>query len=74
VVAFVTFYKGQKKIYETAPIQVATASEPRLQTLPMQFTVPRTSLEPGEYACQVTVLDPEGQKTAFWQDNVMIVQ
>jgi VWFA-related protein len=73
VVAFVTFFKGQTKAYETAPIQVDTPMEPRLKTLPIRFTVPLASLEPGEYACQVTVLDPQGQKTAFWQDNVMIV-
>jgi hypothetical protein len=74
VVAFVTFFKGQTKAYETAPIQVDTPMEPKLKTMALRFTVPLTSLEPGEYACQVTVLDPEGQKTAFWQDNIMIVQ
>jgi VWFA-related protein len=74
VVAFVTFYKGQTKVFETMPIQVATPSEPKLKTMPIRFTVPLTSLEPGQYDCQVTVLDPEGQKTAFWQDKVMIIQ
>ena len=74
VVAFVTFYKGQIKAFETMPIQVATATEQELKTLPLRFTVPLGSLEPGQYDCQVTVLDPEGQKTAFWQDKVMIIQ
>jgi VWFA-related protein len=74
VVAFVTFYKGQTKAFETAPIQVATATNPRLKTLPLRFTVPLGSLEPGQYDCQITVLDPEGQKTAFWKDKVQIVQ
>jgi VWFA-related protein len=74
VVAFVTFYKGQTKAFETAPIQVGTTTNPRLKTMPLRFTVPLASLEPGQYDCQVTVLDPEGQKTAFWQDKVQIVQ
>ena len=75
VVAFVTFFKGQTKVFETAPIQVSTAVEPlKLKTLPIRFTVPLTSLEPGQYDCQVTVLDPEGQKTAFWQDKVMVIE
>ncbi len=74
VVAFVTFFKGQTKVYETAPIEVTTPSEPKLKTLPLRFTVPLGSLEPGQYDCQITVLDPEGQKTAFWQDKVQIIQ
>ena len=30
-------------------------------------------LPPGEYLCQVTVLDPTGQKGAFWRAPVMLV-
>ena len=30
-------------------------------------------LQPGEYNCQVTVLDTNGQKAAFWQAPVMLV-
>jgi hypothetical protein len=75
LVAFVTFYKGQTKAFETMPIQVATPVEPvKLKTLPLRFTVPLSGLEAGQqYDCQVTVLDPEGQKAAFWQAPVMIV-
>ena len=71
---FCHVFQRPNKVYETMPIQVATPTEPRLKTLPLRFTVPLGSLEPGQYDCQVTVLDPEGQKTAFWQDKVQIVQ
>ena len=30
-------------------------------------------LAPGRYDCQVTVVDPTGQKAAFWQAPVAIV-
>ena len=30
-------------------------------------------LPPGEYTCQVTVLDPTSQKAAFWQAPVMLI-
>jgi hypothetical protein len=73
VVAFVTFYKGQTKAYETMPIEVATPSETKLKTMPLRFTVPLSSLEVGQqYDVQVTVLDPEGNKAAFWQAPVAI--
>ena len=31
-------------------------------------------LPPGEYLCQVTVIDPSGEKAAFWQSQVMLMQ
>ena len=39
----------------------------RLRTVPMKFQVALGKLQPGRYNCQVTVLDPTGQKAAFWQ-------
>ena len=73
LVAFVTFYKGQTKAFETAPIQVSSASEPRLKTMPLRFTVPLGSLEPGQYDCQVTVLDPTAAKSTFWRAPIKVV-
>ncbi len=74
VVGFVTFYKGQEKVFETAPMQIADAMPNRLKTMPIRFTVPLDKLATGEYNCQVTVLDPTGQKAAFWSAPVMVVQ
>jgi VWFA-related protein len=73
VVAFVGFYRGQKKIFETPPIEVKDALDNRLKTMPLQFSIALNRLPPGEYDCQVTVLDPASQKAAFWQAPVMIV-
>ena len=53
---------------------VNEAVNSRLQTVPLMFTFPLEKLDPGEYNCQVTVLDPEGQKAAFWQAPVMLIQ
>jgi len=30
-------------------------------------------LPPGGYDCQVTVLDPTGQKAAFWQAPIVLI-
>jgi hypothetical protein len=35
--------------------------------------VPLDRLEPGNYDCQVTVLDPEGEKAAFWQAPMVVL-
>jgi len=73
VVGIVSFYKGSEKVYETAPIQIAETLPQTLKALPIRFTVPLDKLANGEYNCQVTVLDPTGQKAAFWSAPVMVV-
>jgi hypothetical protein len=73
LVAFVTFYKGQTKAFETAPLAVTEGLNNRLKTVPLQFSFALAKLPPGEYNCQVTVLDPEGQKAAFWSSPVMLI-
>ncbi|HUI77470.1 MAG TPA: VWA domain-containing protein [Bryobacteraceae bacterium] len=73
LVAFVSFYRGQTKAFETAPLQVAEALNNRLRTMPLKFSLPLEKLPPGEYTCQVTVLNPADQKAAFWQAPIMVV-
>ncbi|HEX4230128.1 MAG TPA: VWA domain-containing protein [Bryobacteraceae bacterium] len=74
LVAFVSFYRAQNKAFETQPIKVSNGLDNRLKTTPLQFNIALNSLSPGKYDCQVTVLDPTGQKAAFWQAPVMVVQ
>jgi len=73
LVAFVTFYRGQTKAFETTPLQVVDGLDPKSKALPLKFSLSLSKLPAGEYNCQVTVLDPMGQKVAFWQSPVMLV-
>lgn len=73
VLAFVTFYRGSEKAFETRPLRVTEAQANRLKTMPIRFSFPLEALEPGEYLCQVTVLEPSAKKAAFWQTPVMLV-
>ena len=68
-----SFYQRQTKVYETQPMEVSPNPNTRLQIAPMNFTVDLSSLAPGKYDVQVTVLDPNGQKGAFWQAQIMLV-
>ena len=74
LVAFVTFYKGKAKAFETAPLPVTEGMDPKSKAVPLRFSLSLEKLTPGEYDCQVTVLDPTGQKAAFWQAPIMLVQ
>ena len=73
LIAFVSFYRAQTKALETRPIGVTGGLNNRLKTMPISFSIALSELPPGEYDCQVTVLDPAGQKGTFWQAPVKLV-
>jgi VWFA-related protein len=73
LVAFVTFYRGQVKAFETPPLLVTEALNNRLKTMPLKFSLSLGNLLPGPYNCQVTIADPSGQKAAFWQAPVVLI-
>ena len=73
LLAFVTFYRGQAKAFETPPLGVSEGLGNRLKTVPIKLSVDLNQLAPGRYNCQVTVLDPKARKAAFWQAPVVLV-
>jgi hypothetical protein len=73
LVAFVTFYHGQTKAFETPPLAVTEGLDPKSKALPLGFSLTLNKLPPGRYDCQVSVVDPAGRKAAFWQAPVMLV-
>ena len=42
--------------------------------MPLKFSFPLIKLDEGEYLCQVTVLDPNAKKAAYWQAPVMLIR
>jgi VWFA-related protein len=73
LVAFVSFYQGQTKVFETQPMAVTPPATNRLGTVPLSFSIGLSQLPPGEYDCQVTVLDPTETKGTFWQSQIKVV-
>ncbi len=73
LVAFVTFYRGQAKAFETPPLPVTEGSNARLKTVPLGFSLSLDKLPAGRYNCQVTVLNPSAGKAAFWQAPILLV-
>ncbi len=74
LVAFVSFYHGQTKTFETQPMKLTGGVTNRLNMMPLNFTISLKEIPAGEYDCQITVLDPTGQKTAFWRAPIMVVR
>ena len=73
LVASVSFYRGKSKAFETAPLQVTEGLNAKSKAVPLRFSVPLAKLQPGKYDCQVSVLDPTGQKFNFWRAPVMVL-
>ena len=74
VVAYVSLYRGAKKVLETSPVRVNQSLDNKLKTqMPVQFSVPLKDLAAEEYECQVTVLDPVSQKAAFWRAPIVVI-
>lgn len=74
IVSVVTFYSGVAKAFETPLIVVTNGLSSQLNIVPLKFRISLDKLSLGEYTCQVTVLNPSGQKATFWQTPIMIVQ
>jgi hypothetical protein len=74
LVAFVALYRGTAKVFETQPMAVTAGLDPKTKAVPLRFVLSLASLAPGQYDCQVTVLDPTAQKAAFWQAPIVIIQ
>jgi ferric-dicitrate binding protein FerR (iron transport regulator) len=72
--AFVTFYRGDTKVFETPQLTFKDELSGRpWRTIPVQLRVPLASLPEGAYDCQVTVLNPATQKSAVWRSPIRVV-
>jgi VWFA-related protein len=74
LIATVSFIRGKVKAFETLPLQVDSGLDAKSKALPLKFSVPLGKLAAGQYTCQVSVIDPNGHKFAFWRAPVMLTQ
>jgi VWFA-related protein len=72
VIAFVSLYRDGIKVMDSGAIQASASTESRLGTAAIDLKVGIAKLSPGEYQCQVTVLDPFRKRAAFWQGPIAV--
>jgi hypothetical protein len=73
LVAYVTFYRDGDTVLETRPLLLDEVPAGRANAVSLRVSLPLAGLPPGQYECQVTVIDPATQKAAFWQAPIVIV-
>jgi VWFA-related protein len=72
--ASVSLYQGGRKAFESTLISALPVAGSRLGTVPLSFQIGLGDLAPGEYQCQISVLDPSGHRVAFWVNPVKLVK
>ena len=73
LVAYATFFDGERKVFETRPFTVTGGINERSKAVPISFSTSLSGVPPGRYDCQITVLEPGSQKIAFWRAPVVVV-
>jgi VWFA-related protein len=65
VAASVALYQGDQKVMETQPVRGNRLNAKRESALSLLLQTPLKELKPGQYTCQVNVIDELGKKFAF---------
>lgn len=73
LVGYVSLFQNDKKLFESQPLAVTPAAVARVTAVPLSFNVDLAALPPGQYDCQVTVLDPTDGKSTFWRGAVKLL-
>jgi VWFA-related protein len=72
LVAFVSFYRDQALQMQSQPIAVTPQPSQLFKPVPLSFDIDLRSLTPGEYNCQISVLDPTSGKSSFWRAPIQV--
>src|SRR5260221_14166446 len=59
------FFEGFQKVWYTPQVRVNRLDSKRDNVLPLKLTIPFDDLKPGQYTCQVNVIDELGRKFSF---------
>jgi len=60
------------KAFEKPLIQATQLNEPNRKAIVFQFDVPLSSFQPGQYTCQVNVIDDSGGSFSFPRTAILI--
>lgn len=73
VEASLSVYSANKKVSETPSVRATRLDAQRQSALPVWFELPLEKMGPGQYECQVTLIDEFGRKFAFPRASFAIV-
>ena len=74
LVAYVSLYSQGQLAFSSKLLAATPVANTRLGVTPFIFTVPLGALKTANYECQVTVLDANQHRVAFWQGPLRVIQ
>jgi VWFA-related protein len=66
------FDRKGAKAFEVGPLDATRLAGTRPEAVPVQFQVPLKDFRPGQYECQINVVDEVGRKFAFPRSPVVV--
>jgi VWFA-related protein len=72
VLTSIEFILGGVKVYETPLVEATAINSPARGAVSFQFDIPLTPLKPGDYLCQINVIDDAGATFSFPQQALRI--
>jgi VWFA-related protein len=72
VLTSIEFLNGTTKAFETPLVQATELNEPSRNAVAFQFDVPLTDLKPGQYTCQINVIDDTAGSFSFPRTAILI--
>lgn len=73
LVGYVSLYSNGQLAFTSKLLAMTPQANTRLGVTPFIFTLPLGNLKAANYECQVTVLDGEQHRVAFWQGPLRVV-
>jgi hypothetical protein len=74
VSAELMMFRGKAKSFESAPVRVTKPKSGRPNTLAFEFEMPLANIPPGQYTCQVSVIDEQARKFGFARAPLVVLQ
>jgi hypothetical protein len=73
LLAYLSLYRDSVKVFESKPTQAMPVAGSHLGMVPMSLAIDISHLPPGDYNCQMTILDPTAGKATYWQVPIKLV-
>ncbi|HTW63211.1 MAG TPA: VWA domain-containing protein [Bryobacteraceae bacterium] len=74
VSAELTMFRGKSKAFESAPVHVTKPKSGRANTVALEFELPLANIPPGQYTCQVSVIDEQARKFGYARAPLVVLQ
>jgi len=74
VTAELMIFRGRTKAFESAPVRQTKVKSGHPGTLAFEFQLPLANIPPGQYVCQVSVIDEQARKFGFARSPLVVMQ